>query len=534
MKIRTQLLIGGAAFACFVAAYCAFVIYSQSNLSKGFDHIVQSSTEASTSAAELSESATETSVSLSGRAKGFARLSTKAQQAKELSQSAKDELETYFKTAQATLADMEQHLADLSYNDAERIKAQFAELRALQQEAHEKGLVPLKHSSANINYVSKALTININSLQYIAEQITRISEQIAELKGLNSDMKNSALAFGENIGKTKSLFLLLSLPLILGVLIGAFITSRKISVPLQQAVRASSSIAEGDLSHPIRDQGKRKDEFGQLLFAMAKMQEKLREDIHSVVMDANTIHSAVKDISSGNTELLDRNQQQREDLASTAQDAHELMETVRLNTERARSANEVSEDAMRLAKEGGDVVEKTIAAMSDINAVSQKMAEIIDLIDDISFQTNLLALNAAVEAARAGDQGRGFAVVAGEVRNLAQKSADSANQIRALITDSLQKVATGETLANQSGDSLSKIVNRVEEVNTVLGEIASSSNAQLKGIERINGSVSRLETAVEDNNGLSRQTRSSSELLLQQAAESKARVEFFKLDEETA
>ena len=533
MKTRTQLVWGGALLSLLVGGYCVFVIYSQNALSRGFEHLVEANQQASDKAASLSESATETSQALTARARGFSRFIGKAETARKNTETARAELEKYFSTARQTLADMESRLSTLTYNDAERIKAQFEQLRQLQRDAYERGMKPLAASTSGIGYVARALKVNINSLQYIATQISSISEEIGALTQLNNEMKNNAIAFGESIAATKKLFIILALPLIGGVLLGALITARRISGPLQLAANTASAIADGDLSRRIDIDPSRKDEFGQLLGAMARMQERLQQEIRNVVTDADAIHRTMADISAGNRELSARNQQQSEDLAATAEHAHALMETVRQNTEYADSANTIASDAMRLAEKGGEVVSDTIRAMGEINAVSQKMSEIIDLIDELSFQTNLLALNAAVEAARAGDQGRGFAVVAGEVRNLAQKSAESANQIRALINDSLEKAASGETLANQSGEALSLIVTRVKEVNSVLGQIVGSSTRQLEGIERINASVLRLEAAVEENHALSDQTRGSSERLLSRAEASQSRVKFFRLESDS-
>ncbi len=415
MLIRTQLIVGGFLLACFVSIYSLFVVFSQSKLSDDFGSLVNASEYTTQNTAKLSMTATNTSEALTKRAQGFSKLAGIAQEEKALSLAAAKELEKFFKESSTILLNIESSISSLTYNQAAQISSQLEELKQLQQHAYEMGIKPLASSVSKGNYVSKALTVNIKSLQTISAQMTSINGHITELKDTSSGIENDALSFKDNIDQSKLLFLITPIPLILGILIGAFFTSRKVSLSLQQAVKTSSAIAQGDLSIKINHDPSRQDEFGQLLGSMKMTRDKLREDIENAGIEAEHIHQNVAMIAQRNADLSHRTHKQKQDLATTSGNTLSLSSTVVKNAAYASTANKLSQTASELASQGGAVVAQTVAAMNEINTVSKKMADIIAIIDDIAFQTNLLALNAAVEAARAGDQGRGFAVVAAEV-----------------------------------------------------------------------------------------------------------------------
>jgi methyl-accepting chemotaxis protein len=534
MLVKTQLNLGGMIFAALVGAYCTFVILSQDKLAGGFSEIIASSETTANIAATVSDEASETSTALSGRAKGFVRLIDKAKAASGGGLESREALEHYFTDTRKIISELEDIYLKLPYNDGEYIKVRFEALEKLHQEALEKGMAPLQKSVGAMNYLAKALNINVRSLTYIADKITSISDEIGALKDSSEETQQNALTFSESIGKTKTVLLLAAVPLVLGVLLGSFYTSSRLTRPLQTAVHTASAIADGNLGIEVQHDPTRKDEFGKLLGSMVKMRDKLREDIALLARDADSISRGVGIISNGNIQLADRTRQQREDLETTSRSSSTLTEAVRQNAADAQQARALSASALELASKGGNVVEETIVAMENINAVSEEMADIISIIEEISFQTNLLALNASVEAARAGDQGKGFAVVAGEVRNLAQKSADSANQIRDLIDNSRSKVATGRALAGQSGEALELIMQQVREVDSVISRIVASSDEQLEWFEGINTSVIRLGKGFEENQALSEETQKSSARLQTQTESMRSRVEYFKLDEEHA
>ncbi len=259
----------------------------------------------------------------------------------------------------------------------------------------------------------------------------------------------------------------------------------------------------------------------------------VRAVVLGIICDVETVQKGIIAIASSNTELYERTEQQASDLSATKQEVHELSQTIVNNAANAQTASDLSGEASQLAGNGEHVVRKTVNAMQEISNVSTQIADIISIIDDISFQTNLLALNASVEAARAGEQGRGFAVVASEVRNLAQKSADSARDIRILIDNSLKKVKTGSQLAGESGAALESIMKCVNNVDQIITQIAQSGNEQLDSIQAVNNTVDRLVAGVSKNRELATDTRKSSEQLQQQVGQMKTRTKFFNIGDTT-
>ncbi|MGV6859927.1 MAG: methyl-accepting chemotaxis protein, partial [bacterium] len=274
-------------------------------------------------------------------------------------------------------------------------------------------------------------------------------------------------------------------------------------------------------------------QFGKLRQDIHTTIDSIQKIVHGIVKDVTRVHQSIDTITSRNTELYQRTEQQMLDLQATTRGMEALSSTVTQNADNAHSASDLSSQARSLAEAGGKVVSRTVNAMHEISDVSNQMSDIISIIDGISFQTNLLALNAAVEAARAGEEGRGFAVVAGEVRNLAQKSAESASDIKELIDDSLNKVENGSRLAQQSGEALERIMRRAEDVDSIITEIANSSSEQLNSIANMSGAISRLEDAVTQNRARADETRISSEELQGQARQMQSRIEFFTVPDST-
>ncbi len=254
------------------------------------------------------------------------------------------------------------------------------------------------------------------------------------------------------------------------------------------------------------------------------------QDIVGQIKDAaDEVAIGASEISTGNTDLSSRTEQQAASLEETASSMEELTSTVRLNAENARQANQLAEHASKVAMDGGSLIQQVVVTMSSINESSQKIAEIIGVIDGIAFQTNILALNAAVEAARAGEQGRGFAVVASEVRNLAQRSANAAKDIKGLILDSVKKIETGNALVGKSGDTMKDIVGSIKRVNDIIAEIAAASAEQTQGIEEVCKAVSQMDQMTQQNAALVEEAAAASENLQGQAAKLSARVSQFKV-----
>lgn len=303
---------------------------------------------------------------------------------------------------------------------------------------------------------------------------------------------------------------------------------RRIVKPIREAVAVVETIASGDLRGEIVATSK--DEIRQLLDAMRVMQDKLTDVIGTIKAGAKAVSEGAGEISQGNTNLSQRTEEQAASLAETASSMEQMTATVEQNADSARNANELAAGARAQAEQGGRVVGKAVSAMSKIDVASKKIADIIGVIDEIAFQTNLLALNAAVEAARAGEQGRGFAVVASEVRNLAQRSAKAAREIKLLIEDSLEKVDEGSQAVNESGATLKEIVDSVKKVNDIIAEITAASNEQSAGIQQVSKAIAQLDDVTHQNSALVEQAATSSSSLSERAEDMKCLVDYFKIN----
>ena len=314
----------------------------------------------------------------------------------------------------------------------------------------------------------------------------------------------------------------------LGALI-AWLATRSITVPMQQAVKVAQTVAAGDLGSQIEVNSR--DETGMLLSALKDMNSSLRSIVGKVRAGTDTIASASTQIANGNLDLSSRTEQQASSLEETAASMEELTSTVKQNAENARQANALAMTASDVAIKGGEVVAQVVDTMASINNSSKKIVDIIGVIDGIAFQTNILALNAAVEAARAGEQGRGFAVVASEVRTLAQRAASAAKEIKILIDDSVHKVDLGSTLVNGAGGTMDEIVASVKRVTDIMAEISNAGREQELGIAQINQAVAEMDTVTQQNAALVEEAAAAAESMQSQATELAQAVSVFKLDE---
>ncbi|WP_025918138.1 methyl-accepting chemotaxis protein [Herminiimonas sp. CN] len=312
----------------------------------------------------------------------------------------------------------------------------------------------------------------------------------------------------------------------LSVLVG-FLVSRSITQPLNEAVAVAKRVADGDLCSTIA--AKAFDETGMLMQALQHMNQSLSKIVGDVRSGTETIASVSSQIASGNLDLSSRTEQQASSLQQTAASMFALTGTVRENADNAHQANQLAACASEVAAKGGAVVAQVIGTMGSINDSSRKIVDIIGVIDGIAFQTNILALNAAVEAARAGEQGRGFAVVASEVRNLAQRSAAAAREIKALIGDSVDKVEAGSKLVRQAGLTMDEVVASVARVTDIMAHITAASQEQSTGIEQVNRAISQMDQVTQQNAALVEEAAASAEAMQDQAVNLARVVSVFKL-----
>ncbi len=308
--------------------------------------------------------------------------------------------------------------------------------------------------------------------------------------------------------------------------------ARIISRPLVEAVHIAQTVAAGNLTSKIEVETT--DETGQLLLALKEMNANLQDIVGQVRAGTDVISTASGEIASGNLDLSARTEQQASSLEETASSMEELTSTVKQNGDNARRANQLATSASGIAVQGGDVVSQVVETMGSINASSSKIVDIIGVIDGIAFQTNILALNAAVEAARAGEQGRGFAVVASEVRNLAQRSASAAKEIKALITDSVAQVENGSRLVHQAGKTMDEVVSSVKMVSDIVAEITTAGKEQEMGIDQINHAIAEMDTVTQQNAALVEQAAAASASMQEQAENLARVVSIFKLDQAAA
>jgi methyl-accepting chemotaxis protein-1 (serine sensor receptor) len=318
--------------------------------------------------------------------------------------------------------------------------------------------------------------------------------------------------------------------LIAGILLGAvlgWLLMQRILEPLSRARHHLQQVAEGNLTDKIDAHSR--DEVGQMMLVLADTQDKIRDLIIGIQRSAESISTASTQIASGNTDLSQRTEEQASSLQETAASMDEVAATVKNNTEHTRQANRLSHEARQSASIGGERAQQAMEKMHEMARSSEEISSIISLIDGIAFQTNILALNASVEAARAGEQGRGFAVVAGEVRNLAQRSAEAAKQIQALIDRNGEVVKEGSSLVDSLGGAMQEIVDNIGRVSTLMEEVSRASDEQTLAIDQVSVAISQMDEVTQQNAALVEQTATASASLEDQARDLATSVRFFRV-----
>jgi len=359
----------------------------------------------------------------------------------------------------------------------------------------------------------------------LARSLVKSIDQLTRHLKERSEQSTRELAQGVSQARLV-LLVICAVALAVGIVI-AWLTTRAITAPMHDAVAIAEHIAQGDLTH--RFETERPDEIGSMLRRLSLMQEKLRAAFADIGQATDQIMHASAEVASGNTDLSQRTEQAASSLQQTAASMEQLTGTIRQSADSARTANQLAASAAEVAQHGGQVVAQVVSTMGEINQSSRQIASIIGVIDSIAFQTNILALNAAVEAARAGEQGRGFAVVASEVRSLAQRSAEAAREIKALIDASVGKVGAGTRLVQDAGTTMDNIVASVQRVTDMIAGISAASTEQNQGVGQVNVAVNQLDQMTQQNAALVEESAAAAESLRDQARRLAGIVATFRL-----
>ncbi|MFC7435830.1 methyl-accepting chemotaxis protein [Hydrogenophaga bisanensis] len=507
MKLALKLPLAFAASLLLVVAAALFGIFSLNQAIKTFEVEVHASHENAAAAGRL-----------------LSQFKTQVQEWKNTLLRGKDpaQLERYwtaFNNIEREIAQASTQLAQaLPAGESQDLVKQFAAAHATMGQNYRKAFETFKAADFDHAVGDKAVS-------GMDREPARLLD--AAVKHIADD--SAALAQQAEASATRAAtisLVLMGLVCVVGIA-GGVLFSRSIVRPIERAVHVASQVAGGDLTARVDAQGS--DEVAQLLQAMQAMQDKLSAVVHVVRQNSESVATASAQIAQGNHDLSARTEQQASSLEETAASMEQLSATVRQNAENARTANQLAQGASGVALKGGEVVGQVVQTMKGINDSSKKIEDIIAVIDGISFQTNILALNAAVEAARAGEQGRGFAVVAGEVRNLAQRSAEAAKEIKRLIGDSVERVEQGTVQVDEAGQRMAEIVESIRRVTDIMGEISAASTEQSDGVAQVSHAVTQMDHATQQNAALVEESAAAASSLRTQAQQLVDAVAIFKL-----
>ncbi|MED5619735.1 methyl-accepting chemotaxis protein [Ideonella sp. BN130291] len=416
---------------------------------------------------------------------------------------------------------------------AESIAAQEREQSKLEMSLRLLGAVEANNTARTAEVQAKLATLMDTPQEKVAfAKATDLAGAIELVKVAEAGAAELRNEVGRQRMRTVYLVSAVMAGIVLLLAVSTVFLVRAVCRPLQAVVQLADRIAAGDLS--VQVQTERTDEIGAVERALARMTDALRQLVGEVRHSADSISTASSEIAHGNQDLSQRTEATASNLQQTASSMAQLSTTVNQSADAARQANQLASSAAAVASRGGEVVSQVVSTMDEINSSSKKIADIIGVIDGIAFQTNILALNAAVEAARAGEQGRGFAVVASEVRSLAQRSAQAAKEIKALIGTSVDKVETGARLVQDAGSTMTEIVASVQRVTDIIGEITAASSEQSGGIGQIHTAVNQLDSMTQQNAALVEQSAAAAESLKDQAHKLAGLVSTFRLQSEPA
>jgi methyl-accepting chemotaxis protein len=403
------------------------------------------------------------------------------------------------------------------------VKNDLNEIKPFLEKYIKESLLMIKLAETDFNRAKQELYV-------FNKYFEELEEKQSEVKDLIQKWSASLIGHGSFANKASTMLLILLAVTIILVTVTPYITISLAINPLIYLTSCIKDFSQGNYSKKVKGSD-RNDEIGEIARSLNTNIEKIQEIVGSIMNSADSVAVSASEISAGSVDLSSRTEQQASSLEETAASMEQITGAVKQNTENASNANKLAANARDVADNGGKVVSDAVSAMATIETSSQKISDIISVIDEIAFQTNLLALNAAVEAARAGEAGKGFAVVASEVRALAGRSSSASKEIKALINESVTQVKGGTELVNKAGSTLKEIVSSVKQVADIVSEIAEASKEQSAGVDEINSAIAQMDQVTQQNAALVEQSTAAVKSLVSQANDLKKLIEFFKVNE---